>query len=255
VSGFVFWDTPPEVLAKAAPLYADLAALRMQRALMMVARKYQPDQPRMPAGNPEGGQWTDAGGGLVDVAANDRGEGHVAAGEQISGKLKPGEMHVTLPDGKLVPNPYSKTGYLIAPEADLSPVAEAGRQAGAVYQQMLTSTDTDIQQAALPQFMSSIGAAVGQAGAFDYQRNGNRLTGLTQLPEFRDVSNFNVGLYMQQTEQFSEKETLSLAGTFARYFSSNYMSDQPYGLDPRTASFIRTGYRIGASGLFGRPTK
>jgi len=79
--------------------------------------------------------------------------------------------------------------------------------------------------------------------------------GFAQLPEFRDVSNFNVGLYMQQTGQFSEEGTLSLAGTFARYFSSNYTPEKPYGLDPRTASLIREGYRAGAGGVFGSTGK
>ena len=40
---FVFFETPPEAPSKAAPLYADLAALRMQWALMTLARKYRPD--------------------------------------------------------------------------------------------------------------------------------------------------------------------------------------------------------------------
>jgi hypothetical protein len=31
-----------------------------------LARKYSPDQPRVPAGNPDGGQWTDGGGGIND---------------------------------------------------------------------------------------------------------------------------------------------------------------------------------------------
>jgi hypothetical protein len=38
-----------------ASIGLDLALVRLQRAL---ARKYRPDQPRVPAGNPEGGQWT-----------------------------------------------------------------------------------------------------------------------------------------------------------------------------------------------------
>ncbi|GAB1716639.1 MAG: hypothetical protein NTAFB05_16810 [Nitrobacter sp.] len=29
-------------------------------------RKFNPDQPRVPAGNPDGGQWTDGGGGIND---------------------------------------------------------------------------------------------------------------------------------------------------------------------------------------------
>lgn len=48
-------------------LRSDLAALRMQLALTKLRhalrRKYRPDQPRVPAGNPHGGQWTDEGGG------------------------------------------------------------------------------------------------------------------------------------------------------------------------------------------------
>lgn len=39
--------------------------------------------------------------------------------------------------------------------------------------------------------------AVGQGGIYDYQRQGNRITGYTQRPQFRDVSNFNVGLVTQ----------------------------------------------------------
>lgn len=91
--------------------------------------------------------------------------------------------------------------------------------------------------------------------AFDYQRSGNYVTGLNQLPQFRDVSNFNVGVYMQQTGQFLEEDTLSIAGTFAKYFSSNYMPDKPYGLDPRTAALIGVGYRTAASGAFGNAAK
>ena len=62
MSGFVFQETPPEVLAKVMPLYAELAALQMQRALVILAHKYRPDQPRIPEGSHGGGQWTYAGG-------------------------------------------------------------------------------------------------------------------------------------------------------------------------------------------------
>lgn len=44
------------------------------------------------------------------------------------------------------------------------PDADGGRQAGSVYQQMLASPDTDIQQVALPQFIASISGALGQCG-------------------------------------------------------------------------------------------
>src|SRR3712207_6683082 len=42
-------------------LQLDLALLKLRRALW---RKYRPDQPRVPAGNPDGGQWTSEGGGV-----------------------------------------------------------------------------------------------------------------------------------------------------------------------------------------------
>jgi hypothetical protein len=43
---------------------SDLAAENFLRVLNRYAqqRKYSPDQPRVPAGNPDGGQWTDGGG-------------------------------------------------------------------------------------------------------------------------------------------------------------------------------------------------
>lgn len=90
---FVFWETPPAALAAAAPLYADLAALQMRLALIKLARKYNPAQPRVPAGNSDGGQWTDAGGGgWVRVAANDRGEGEIAT----DASPRPGDQTLNL---------------------------------------------------------------------------------------------------------------------------------------------------------------
>ena len=68
---FVFFETPPDVLERTVPLRAELTALQMQWALLKLARKYNLNQPRVPAGDPDGGQWTDTGGssGWVRVAA------------------------------------------------------------------------------------------------------------------------------------------------------------------------------------------
>ncbi|HTY50464.1 MAG TPA: hypothetical protein VMB48_12320 [Steroidobacteraceae bacterium] len=94
-----------------------------------------------------------------------------------------------------------------------------------------------------------LAGAVGQGGRFDYQRSGNFLTGFTQFSQFRDVSNFNVGVVAQQAG-LSLDDALLTAGSFAQLFSSNYQPSAPYGLDPRTAQFITTGYSCGASGAF-----
>jgi hypothetical protein len=92
---------------------------------------------------------------------------------------------------------------------------------------------------------------LGHGGKFDYQREGNSITGFTQLRQYRDVSNFNVGLFCQQAE-LSLDEALQISGAYAHIVSSNARRDQPHGLDPRNAAFITTGYSIGASGVFGQ---
>jgi hypothetical protein len=105
----------------------------------------------------------------------------------------------------------------------------------------------------------SMGFNVGHGGTFDYQRSGNQFLGLlthgatfTQLPQFRSVSDVNVGLFCEQAG-LTLDETLSIAGRYARLFSSNSKPDQPNSLDPTTAQFIITGYNLGQSGVFGSP--
>jgi len=92
---------------------------------------------------------------------------------------------------------------------------------------------------------------IGIGGAFDYQREGNPITGFTPFPQYRDVSNFNVWLYTQQAG-LSLEETLRVAGAYASVFSSNAKPDQPYGLDIQTREFMEIGFRVGQSGVFGR---
>lgn len=70
--------------------------------------------------------------------------------------------------------------------------------------------------------------------------------GFQQLPQFRDVSTFNVVLFSQQAGLRLE-DTLRPAGSFARAFSRNYSPDSPYGLSPQTAEFIKIGYQAGAT--------
>lgn len=36
---------------------------KLEKLYEEIERKYRPDQARVPAGNPDGGQWTDEGGG------------------------------------------------------------------------------------------------------------------------------------------------------------------------------------------------
>ncbi|MBS0219451.1 MAG: hypothetical protein JSR91_01795 [Proteobacteria bacterium] len=92
--------------------------------------------------------------------------------------------------------------------------------------------------------------------AFDYQRRAYPFgkDGFTQLPQFRDVSNFNVGLISQQAG-VPLWYTLMRAGEYARARSNNYKPDQRYGLDPQTREFIELGYRVGASRVYDSPRR
>jgi hypothetical protein len=159
-------------------------------------------------------------------------------------------VEVRLPNGQNIPDSKSPTGSVMSPVADWSAVAIAGRQLGAMYQSMPNNPDG--AQDAISYLGVSLGAALGHGGTFDYQRSGNHVTGFTQLPQFRNVSNVNVGLLAQQAG-LTLDEALTIAGKFAGVQSSNAKPGQPYGLDPQTTQFITTGFDIEKSGVFGRP--
>ena len=159
-------------------------------------------------------------------------------------KRNPG-VRVVLPNGSNVVDPNSPTGKMMSPVANLGNVAAAGRLTGQIYRDLLAQGDDN----AFMFLIGGLGGAVGTGGSFDYQRSGNPITGFTQLPQFRDVSNFNVGLFSQQAG-LTLDETLRTAGTYGRVMSSNASPGRPYGLDPQTARFITQGYQAGASGMF-----
>jgi hypothetical protein len=63
--------------------------------------------------------------------------------------------------------------------------------------------------------------------------------------------NFNVRLYSQQAG-LTLHDTLSIAGVYARVFSSNADAGDSYGLAYDTRRYIEYGYDAGRRGLFGR---
>jgi hypothetical protein len=66
--------------AEIQDLRCSLAALAFEFALLrlrvLLRRGYDPDQPRVPAGNPDGGQWTEGAGGGGGLGASDE-DSHV----------------------------------------------------------------------------------------------------------------------------------------------------------------------------------
>ena len=96
---------------------------------------------------------------------------------------------------------------------------------------------------------AELGLCLSQGGIFDYQRSGNFISGFEHYSDFRDVSNFNVGLFCQQVGLLLE-ETLKISGKFASLFSGNARPDKPYGLDPRNVEFTEAGFKAGQSGQY-----
>jgi hypothetical protein len=191
----------------------------------------------------------DTGGGdgrFANAATNSGAAVQQDAGNAPQTSVK--GVPVVLPTGSRIPADCV-TGCLMSPVADLRPVAATGRDVGRAYIEMLNTPET--AAGAAPALYAGLGMHVGHGGTFDYQRQGSHITGFAQFPQYRDVSNFNVGLLCQQAGLSLDK-TLGIAGGFARFFSSDAKADQPYHLDPRTAAFIRAGYNVGASGVFGQ---
>jgi hypothetical protein len=127
--------------------------------------------------------------------ASDQAQIAASQGNQNHGTSWQGEA-VLLPNGRNVLDPESPTGNLMSPVADLSVVAAAGRDAGAMYRSLLSNPDT--APGALPNLLATLDVNLGHGGTFDYQRQGNLLTGYTQLRQFKHVSNVDVGLFAQQ---------------------------------------------------------
>ncbi|MHC2574976.1 hypothetical protein [Rhizobium leguminosarum] len=154
-----------------------------------------------------------------------------------------------LPNGRLIEDPWSWTGYLMGPTGvDLANVAKSGRILGAAVTAVEATGNSMLAQATLH---AGLGLSLGHAGFFDYQREGSYLFGYTQHRQFRDISNVNVGLFAQQAGLPIE-EILEIAGQFASLRSSNAMPNKPYSLDPRNTYLIELGYRLGSSGIFER---
>ena len=160
---------------------------------------------------------------------------------------------VVLPNGKNVRSSEDpQTEFLMSPVEDLSEVAVAGWEAG---RKAVGKALTDPLKAKA-YGRELVRKDLGQGGRFDYQRlwsPDDDAPGYLQLRQFRDVSNFNVGLYMQRVGLFPLGSVLEIAGEYAREHSSNYMPGEPYGLDPRVKRWIERGYEAGESGAFNLP--
>jgi len=129
------------------------------------------------------------------------------------------------------------------PAADLSADARAGRETGAIFRTLQENPETT--GGSLGFLGYSMRRDLSQGGTFDYQRDG-----FTRLSDYRNVSNFNVGLYSQQAG-LSLDDTPRIAGAYGKYFSNNPEPRDSYGLTDDQRRFMKLGYRAGQRGGFG----
>jgi hypothetical protein len=153
------------------------------------------------------------------------------------------------PKGNTVIDPNTNAP-LASPTGSLQSVANAGKQFGKDLKTMMNTGGPDAFTAAM---LAGLDAAVGHGGTFDYQRQHNSDGSVTFVSAFRDVSNYNIGLYAQQAG-IPLNDVLRLAQGYASVLSKNYDSSNPSGGNPRNAGMIRLGYAAGASGVYGSGT-
>jgi hypothetical protein len=227
----------PRELVKACGL--DAAFMDLLKA------EYSPDQPRVPAGNSDGGQWTSADGSpdAANSAETPIIAGRRSAADPSPSKVNPVEpplevagfqpVHrlpddaviVTTPDGKTIADPDSKTKKLMAPpRADFREVYAAGQAIAflSLSEQYQMGHD-----------------AIAQGGTYDFQRDAPN-------EKFYDAyvraANYAVGVYMAGAG-YSLPSTLFLAKLYALKNSTNYNTqDQEH--------WIKHGWADGKSGVW-----
>lgn len=182
-----------------------LKACDIDTAIVDLLKGFNPDEPRVPAGNPGGGEWTDGGDASAPTIAGPSGHGSNAPiGYTRVGGLPADAKAATPADGISVPDPDSATGKLMAPpHADFREVYAAGRR---------------IASDPLPFQIAQIGASLAQGGLYDFQRDAIRQE---VYPAYANASNYAVGVYMAGAG-FPLFYTLRMAETYALFHSSNY---------------------------------
>jgi hypothetical protein len=212
---------------------------------------YNPDQPRVPGGNPDGGQWTSEGGDTSPAAVGEgAGSSTPPRGQPssaIGGKSAPGvnrvdpnvefvsytpehglpsnAVVVKTPGGKTIADPDSETKKLMAPPgADFRIVYAAGQA---------------IASLPIPEQYSKGRAAIAQGGTYDFQRD---VIQQKFYYPYVHAANYAVGVYMAGAG-YSLPATLFFAKLYALRNSSNYDAQDQLG-------WIKRGWRDGKAGIW-----
>jgi len=163
--------------------------------LNVIKGGYDPDRPRVPAGNPDGGQWTS------DESETPATTAELAPADFTIIKEPPHDAKIVIPSDGVPISGGDPPKLLIAPpRADFRQVFAAG------------------QTIALLRYVEQIRrgyAALHQGGTYDFQRD--------PMPAYANASNYAVGVYMAGAG-YSLWETLRIAEAYAFFNSKNYNS-------------------------------
>ncbi|MGH6840625.1 MAG: hypothetical protein ACREDV_00805 [Methylocella sp.] len=202
--------------------------------------KYDPDQPRVPAGNGrESGQWTSSG----DAASGDAAESPLTEGRSAGVSLrsigassgKPYHVRgvpkdaiaVTRPDGTTIDDRESPRNKLMAPpRANFQEIYAAGER---------------IANWPLLQQLDPARTALQQGGTYDFQRD---VTTNTYFDEYVPAANYAIGVYMAGAG-YSLALTYAIAQVYAMGHSSNW-----YNYWSRGRSWIKSGWEDGRAGYW-----
>jgi HK97 family phage portal protein len=130
----------------ATPLGAPATA-STKSAGAVYLRKYNPDEPRVPAGSPQGGEWTDDGGGAPAVSAGDAGAARSRYGSNDGGNVEP-HTPPGSNSGQEGDRPYQPGGTIVTPPEGIDPLDPQGlnTEPSPEQQQRIADTITAIQQ-------------------------------------------------------------------------------------------------------------
>lgn len=213
-------NAPFRLFAADRVLAAGLAPRELLKAcgldtgpLDLLKAGYNPEEPRVPAGNPDGGQWTYGEAGGAEPESSARPQIPITPVNFTPAKpIKFTHVHelphdavaVVPPGGKPIEDRHSLTGKLMAPPyADFRQVYTAGK----AIADLPWSKQYPLGR-----------AAIAQGGTYDFQRD---VPHLKFYDAYVHAANYAVGVYMAGAGH-SLPATLLLAKYYAWRHSSNY---------------------------------
>ncbi len=201
-------------IARIGVAYTANTEIYWEQKLLELQNKYDPNQPRVHAGNPDGGQWTYVGGyargkeqqdfidylriGRVQVADSGAIGSDALSDKIIIDRSPNGHNDKTLiyPDGNSIIDPNTGKPYIAPQRLDIL---------------------KDIREAEHTTFEDAIPSMIQwfqHFGSKDYQREGN-----TFYSRYRNVTNFTFGAVASATG-FTLDATLFAADLFSRLYGT-----------------------------------